>query len=284
MPCQHRRQRGVGEPLTNPYLPTPARIEGAKDETEDTRTFKLRLLGLEEGLEVKPGQFVMVGALGVGEAPISVSAPPDGCVLQLTVRRIGKVTNALHEARVGDIVHIRGPYGRGWPLGLSEDRDLLLVGGGIGLAPLRPVILSDPRARRVMLFYGSRLPSLLLYRDEFLTWGSKGVEVNLTVDKPEPGWEGKVGVVTKLLEERVFDTVHSLAFVCGPPVMIKFTVRTLLSKGLRPEDIYVSLESRMRCGVGKCGHCHFGNKHVCLDGPVFSVKEVRDMPGEFAPL
>lgn len=270
--------------MKNLYIPSPARIESIKDETEDTKTFKLRLLSQFESLEVKPGQFVMVGALGVGEAPISVSAPSDGETLQVTVRRIGRVTNALHEARAGDVLHVRGPYGRGWPLERVEDKDLILVGGGIGLAPLRPVVLSDLGARKVALFYGARVPSLLLYRDEFRAWGSRGVEVNLTVDRPEPGWDGKVGVVTKLLEERKFDRDRSVAFVCGPPVMIKFTVRALLSKGLRAGEVYVSLESRMRCGVGKCGHCHFGSKHVCLDGPVFSVEEVMSLPGEFAPL
>lgn len=270
--------------MTNPFIPVPASVEGIKEETEDTKTFKLRLFNRGEVFEVKPGQFVMVGAFGVGESPISVSALPKGGTFEVTVRRIGRVTNALHEARIGELFHVRGPYGRGWPLEQAYDKDLILVGGGIGMAPLRPVVLSESYSNKVMLFYGARVPSLLLYRDEFSSWSSKRVEVNLTVDRPEKGWDGNVGVVTKLLEERQFERGSNIAFICGPPIMIKFTVRTLLSRGLEPGDIYVSLESRMRCGIGKCGHCHFGGKHVCLDGPVFSVEEVRDMPSEFAPL
>jgi NAD(P)H-flavin reductase len=158
--------------------------------------------------------------------------------------------------------------------------DLLLVGGGIGLAPLRSVALSHSNARKILLCYGARIPQLLMYMDEFPNWNADGVEVELTVDKPAEGWNGNVGVVTKLLEKHDFDPERTVVFVCGPSIMMKFCVRTLLSKGINGQNIFVSLESKMRCGIGKCGHCHFGSKHVCVDGPVFSLKDALDSSNE----
>lgn len=267
----------------NPYFPIMGTVEDVRIETEDTKTFTLKPLEPDKKLSANPGQFILVGAMGVGEAPISVCSPPYQ-ELQISVRMIGKVTSALHEARTGDILHLRGPYGRGWPIDEAKGKELLLIGGGIGLAPLRAVALADIEARKVTVCYGSRTPSLLLFREEYPIWESRGIELDLTVDKPEQGWFGKVGVVTKLLEQRTIDVKHAVAFVCGPPIMIKFTVRTLSSIGLKPDSIFISLESRMRCGIGKCGHCHFGGKLVCTDGPVFSLEEARDMPRELAQL
>jgi NAD(P)H-flavin reductase len=266
----------------NPYYPTIGSIEEIKVETEDTKTFTIRLPESQRNFSADPGQFILVGAIGIGEAPISVCSPPN-YGLQVSVRKIGKVTSALHEARIGDIVHVRGPYGRGWPLEAASGKELLLVGGGIGLAPLRAVALSETKAKNVEVFYGARTPSLLLYREEFKLWQSRGIKLHLTVDKPEQGWDGNVGVVTKLLEKSAVEAEKAIAFVCGPPVMIKFAVRTLSSLGLSPGNIFVSLESRMRCGIGKCGHCHFGGKLVCTDGPVFSLEEVMELPRELAP-
>jgi len=265
----------------NPYLPIMGVVEEIRVETEDTKTFTLRLLEPDKQFLVNPGQFILVGAMGVGEAPISVCSPQYR-ELQISVRKIGRVTSALHEARAGDILHVRGPYGRGWPIDEAKGKDLLLIGGGIGLAPLRAVALTDIGAKKVTVCYGSRTPSLLLYKEEYPLWESRGIELDLTVDKSEQGWFGKVGVVTKLLEQRTIDVEHTMAFICGPPIMIKFTVRTLSSIGLKSDNIFVSLESRMRCGVGKCGHCHFGGKLVCTDGPVFSLKEALDLPKELA--
>jgi len=267
----------------NPYFPIMGTVEDVRIETEDTKTFTLKPLEPDKKLSANPGQFILVGAMGVGEAPISVCSPPYQ-ELQISVRKIGKVTSALHEARTGDILHLRGPYGRGWPIDEAKGKELLLIGGGIGLAPLRAVALADIEARKVTVCYGSRTPSLLLFREEYPIWESRGIELDLTVDKPEQGWFGKVGVVTKLLEQRTIDVKHAVAFVCGPPIMIKFTVRTLSSIGLKPDSIFISLESRMRCGIGKCGHCHFGGKLVCTDGPVFSLEEARDLPRELAQL
>ncbi|MGQ9514370.1 MAG: FAD/NAD(P)-binding protein [Thermoproteota archaeon] len=267
--------------FVNPYLPEIVRVEDVRVETEDTKTFTLKLLQPERKLFPNPGQFILVGAMGVGEAPISVCSSPNG-ELQISVRKIGKVTSAIHEARKGELLHVRGPYGRGWPIDEVKGKELLLIGGGIGLAPLRSVALADIDARKITVCYGSRTPSLLLYREEYPVWEARGIDLDLTVDKPERGWLGKVGVVTKLLEQRSIDVEQTIAFVCGPPVMIKFTVRTLSSIGLKHDRIFVSLESRMRCGIGKCGHCHFGGKMVCTDGPVFSLEEAIELPRELA--
>lgn len=281
MPGEYRCQRGSQQLGINPYLPIMGTVEDVRVETEDTKTFTLKLLDPDKKLTVNPGQFILVGAMGVGEAPISVCSPPYR-ELQISVRKIGKVTSALHEARAGDVLHVRGPYGRGWPIDEAKGKELLLIGGGIGLAPLRAVALADIGAKKVTVCYGSRTPSLLLYREEFPLWESRGIEVDLTVDKPEQGWLGNVGVVTKLLEQRTMDVERAMAFICGPPVMIKFTVRTLSSIGLKPDSVFVSLESRMRCGIGKCGHCHFGGKLVCTDGPIFSLGEAKGLPKELA--
>jgi NAD(P)H-flavin reductase len=205
----------------------------------------------------------------------------------MSIRKIGSVTEALHETRVGDVIGLRGPYGNGWPMRELESNDVVLVAGGIGMAPLRPLILTLPRGRarrNVTLCYGARNPSLLMYRSEFEEWGRAGAVIRLTVDQGDSGWSGNVGVVTNLLDDVDADRENAVACICGPPVMIKFSIRKLLQLGYRPENIYASLESMMRCGIGKCGHCHFGDKHVCLDGPVFSYTEMQGLPKGFAPI
>jgi len=275
----------------NPYVPARAIIEEIKDETSDTKTFTIRpeVRDAKSRFAFRPGQFMQLTVFGVGEAPISVcSSPQDVPSIQMSIRRIGTVTEAMHDARAGDVVGLRGPYGNGWPVEKLKGRDVVLVAGGIGMAPLRPLM---PTSRNGMgksgsttLCYGARNPSLLMYRSEFSEWTESGASVRLTVDQGEAGWDGRVGVVTSLLDDLEVDKVNATALICGPPVMIKFTTRKLAQLGYGQDNIYASLESMMRCGIGKCGHCHFGGKHVCLDGPVFSYSEMLGLPKGFAPI
>lgn len=275
----------------NPYIPIKAKIERIADETDDTKTFTMRPQG-QKGkpkFSFKPGQFFQLTVFGVGEAPISVcSSPSDNPPIQMSIRKIGSVTEAMHEARVGNFVGLRGPYGNGWPMDKLKGRDVVLVAGGIGMAPLRPLMLTLPSTRsesgKVTLCYGARTPSLLMYKSEHQGWIRSGAAVRLAVDKADGSWDGRVGVVPSLLDDLEVNTANAVACVCGPPVMIKFTMKKLVELGYRPDNIYASLESMMRCGIGKCGHCHFGDKHVCLDGPVFSYNEMLSLPKGFAPL
>ncbi len=275
----------------NPYLPIPAVIRDIKPEAEETKTFTLSP-GEQWTRAIpafSPGQFVQVSAFGVGEAPISIcSSPLNGDDLQISVRRAGKVTTALHESIVGDFIGLRGPYGNGWPLKKMTGRNILVVSGGIGMAPLRSLINAAIARRNqfgdIAVCYGARTPEGLMYRNEYSDWTDSGVEVLLTVDVPTEQWKHDVGVVTKLLDKIKVSPENTIASVCGPPVMIKFASRRLRQLGYPSQNIYASLESMMRCGIGKCGHCHFGGKHVCLDGPIFSYDEILGLPRDFVEL
>ncbi len=246
-------------------------------DTVDTWTLALEPVG--GGFAVAPGQFVMVYAFGVGEVPISVSGPPErpGEPVVLTVRDVGAVTHAICAAEEGAVLGLRGPLGNSWPVEAAEGGDVVVVAGGIGLAPLRPVVLHT-LARRpwfgaVSVLYGARTPGDLLYTDELADWGEVlGVEV--TVDAADTSWTGRVGVVPKLLEQADFRPDSVNAFVCGPEVMIHFTVEALRARGVPDERIFLSLERDMRCGVGLCGHCQLGPTLICRDGPVYTQAQV----------
>jgi NAD(P)H-flavin reductase len=269
----------------NPYVPKPARIIGVRDESPDTKTITVgpNPLGV-----FTPGQFAMVTAYGVGEAPFSIcSSPFNKDMLQFSVRKMGSVTTVLHEAGVGDEVGVRGPYGRGWPVEKMVGKNILMVGGGIGLAPLRSLVLyvleEKDRYGDIAVCYGARTPSLLMYRSEFDEWVNQGVKLYLTVDAGEEGWKSNVGVVTTILDKPVLNKAETIVCTCGPPVMIRFVLKKLVELGYSKKNIYASLEGRMRCGIGKCGHCHFGDKHVCLDGPVFQHDEMTSLPRGISP-
>lgn len=270
--------------MTNPYIPMKAEIVSIKAETRDIKTFRLKPLGGK--LKFEAGQFVEVSVFGVGEAPMSISSDPDvDDYFELSVRKVGSVTGALFKLSEGAIIGVRGPYGRGWPLKESEGMDVLIVGGGCGAAPLRPAILKLLRSRdrygRIELLYGARTPSDVMYMEEFeaIAEGS-GCRVLLTVDTIAPGngWRYSVGVVTSLFDKISVNPFRSVALVCGPEIMMMYAVRDLLRLGFKPENIYLSMERRMRCGLGFCGHCQIGRKYVCLDGPVFSYSEIAPMP------
>ena len=264
------------------FLPRLAEIAEVRDETFDTRTFRLRL---REGgrFEFRPGQFLELSVFGYGEAPFCLASSPtrnDG--LETTVRRVGQLTDALHALSPGDEVGVRGPFGNGFDVEAACGRDLLFVGGGIGLPPLRGLIWNvlDERDRfgRLTILYGARSPGDLVYKDELRAWAARGdVEVKVTVDRGDADWQGNVGVVPTLFEKVTLQPATTLVFVCGPPVMIHFVVQDLLRRGFPEEALISTLERMMQCGVGKCNHCTIGHRYVCRDGPVFSYRQMREL-------
>jgi len=262
----------VQEIVRSKLTPTPAEIINIIPETPDTKTFYFKPKAKLE--EPKPGQFTEIYIPGVGEAPVSVSGiEPDGVIVQ-TVRSIGTLTEYLFKLGRGDLIGIRGPYGKGWPIEKLKDKDVLIVGGGIGLAPLRPVIREVERNRRdygrLSILYGARNPSLLLYRYEFDEYRRiPNAELLLTVDRADETWTGNVGVVTQLIPKASVDPRNAIALVCGPEIMMRFTVKALEKQGFKGNQIYLSLERRMKCGIGLCGHCQVGPYFVCRNGPVF---------------
>ncbi|WP_372404485.1 FAD/NAD(P)-binding protein [Streptomyces luteireticuli] len=250
-------------------VPLPYRVTDARPETSDTVTVRLEPVG-EALPPFAAGQFAMVYAFGVGEIPVSVAGIlPDGGLLH-TIRGVGAVSRALYALRPGATVGMRGPFGTGWDLPLAAGDDLLVVAGGIGLAPLRPLVLAALAAPRTFgrlnVLVGARSPDDLLYRDELADWNHPYCGV--VVDRPGPGWHGRVGVVTALLDEALFSPPETTAFVCGPEVMIRATARDLLARGLRADRVLVSLEHNMRCATAHCGHCQLGPLLLCRDGPV----------------
>jgi NAD(P)H-flavin reductase len=277
----------VAEPLgaAGPMVPRPFVVAGLARETVDTWTLALDPVD-GPALAVAPGQFVMAYVFGIGEVPISVSGEPGDERLVLTVRAVGAVTNAICASAPGAVLGIRGPFGSEWPIAGAAGADVVVVAGGIGLAPLRPVVAYALRRRaeygEVVLLYGARTPADLLYRSQVDRW-RRDAAVDVTVDAADGDWRGHVGVASALLPGARFDASSAAAFVCGPEIMMRFTVRALLARGLTPDRIHVSLERNMRCGVGHCGHCQLGPTLICRDGPVYSYAaaepwlEVREL-------
>jgi len=271
--------------MKNPYIPRIAEIKNIRQETPDVKTFQILLPKDSSGeiLEYLPGQFLEISLFGIGEAPISITSSPSRRDLEISVKRVGRLTESLHEAEIGDKIGVRGPYGNGFPINELKERDIIFIGGGIGLAPLRSLInfIFDKRENfgKIFILYGARTPQDLVFRDELQSWNEeKNTEVHVTVDREDEEWKGNVGVVPKLLEKIKPDLKNTMAIICGPPIMIRFTVKALMELGLRDEQIVFTLERMMKCGIGKCGHCNIGNKYVCIDGPVFSYAEMKDVP------
>src|SRR5579864_2246826 len=256
-----------------PMRPVPYVVRSRRAETADTVTLMLRPAGRAIELP-RPGQFTMLYAFGVGEVPVSISGFHRGEVLVQTIRAVGAVTRALCAAAPGDMIGVRGPFGTDWRLSIADGRDALIVAGGIGLAPLRPLVLMalDQRARydRVVLLVGARSPDDLIFARELETWSRRGADVRVTVDHGRPGWDGHVGLVTRLIESAVDDPADTAAFVCGPEIMMRLSADTLVRCGIPATDIRVSLERNMRCGAALCGHCQLGPLLLCRDGPVVS--------------
>jgi len=262
-------------------VPERFRVERVRRETRDTFTLELVPADRDKRISFRPGQFNMLYVFGVGEVPISISGDPasPSCYVH-TTRSVGLVTNALGRLRPGDGLGLRGPYGSHWPDTDDSGRDVVVVAGGIGLAPLRPVVYrlmaERDRYRRVVLLYGARSPEEILYRRELEGWrGQLDLEVHVTVDRGSARWRGNVGVVTSLLARAPFEPSRTLAMLCGPEVMMRYAVMELQKRGVPAERIYVSLERNMKCGLGHCGHCQYGPMFVCKDGPVFRFDHVE---------
>ncbi|MFD5393255.1 FAD/NAD(P)-binding protein [Streptomyces sp. NPDC127097] len=251
-------------------VPLPYRVVGRTEETPDTAEIVLEPVASALP-PFGPGQFAMVYAFGVGDIPLSLSAI-DGQRLTHTVRAVGAVSQALHGLRLGESVGVRGPLGAGWELPTDAGRDLLIVAGGLGLAPLRPlvreVLAAPQRFGRLNVLIGARSPGDLVCVNDIDAWREARARVQVTVDRPDGAWQGDVGVVTALLDRADFDPDNATAFVCGPEVMIRATARELAHRGLDPDRIRISLERTMHCGTGHCGHCQLGPLLLCLDGPV----------------
>lgn len=269
----------------NRQLLTPEfiRISNIKQMTALDKLFTVEL---PEGVSLghRPGQFVEVSVLGVGEAPISISSSPSrsDTSFELCVRNIGDVTGALHRLKPGGYIGIRGPFGRGFPIERFRGKDLLFVPGGLGLAPLRSLInqVLDERSHfgRVIILYGARNPSELLFADELKAWGKRDdLELLVTVDRGDENWSGNVGVVTTLFRKISVYPRNTVAVTVGPPVMYRFVLMELFGLGISEGNIWISLERRMKCGVGKCGHCQINHIYACQSGPVFSYKEIKGL-------
>lgn len=259
-------------------LPRAARVRAVRPDTAEASTLYLEIDGAERGA---PGQFNMLAPFGVGEAAISLSGTPDGTVAH-TVRSVGPVSEALRRLQPGAEVGVRGPFGVGWPVAAARGHDLVLAAGGIGLAPLRPAVEAVLAERgafgRVLLLYGARSPADRLYVADLEAWHEQGgIEVAVTVDYAEPGWTGRVGFVTALLSNIRVDPERTVAFTCGPEVMMRAVANLLAARGVPADAIYLSLERNMKCGLATCGHCQLGPYLVCRDGPVFAFDRVADL-------
>ncbi len=270
-------------PVPNPMLPAPWRIESVRKELADTFTLTLTPADGGLGMLFATGQFNMLYVFGIGEVPISISGnPSETGNLVHTTRAVGVVTRAMGKLKMGDMIGIRGPYGTAWPLAASTGRDIVIVAGGIGLAPLRGAVgqLLERRNEfgRVAILYGARTPEDILYGRELKKWSSRlDVEVHVTVDHATGRWRGCVGVVTQLIGRASFDSKEATAFVCGPEIMMRYTAQELQGRGVKPDQIHVSMERNMKCATGFCGHCQFGPEFVCKDGPVFRYDRVKPL-------
>jgi len=273
----------------NPMIPQMAVIEQVSPLSEKEKLFRVAFSDKQVGqaFTYRPGQFVEVTVFGVGEAPISICSAANGRgAFDLCVRAVGNVTDALHALGPGDVVGVRGPYNRGFPVERMRGCDVILVAGGLGLAPLRSLIQHVGQRRvdygRVLILYGARCPAELLFTDEYDPWREEfRFDVRVTVDRGDASWQGNVGVVTTLFRGLEVDVPRTHAAVCGPPAMYRFVVEELVRLGIPADKIFLSFERRMECGVGKCMHCAMGSKLVCIDGPVFSLREVRDLKEAF---
>ncbi len=271
--------------LENVYLPRPAVIREIILENSQIKTYVLEFedKDFNNAFSYEPGQFMMISVPHHGEAPISISSTPTRPGnIHLSVRVAGRLTRALHGMEAGMEVGLRGPYGRPFPMEEFKKKDLLFVAGGIGLAPLRSVINycldHDDEYGRMTILYGSRLPSDIAFRADLEDWSRRpDVKCLVTVDEPEEGWDGPVGVVTTMWDKVEITPENCVALICGPPMMIKFVLADLKRFGFSDKDVITTMERHMKCGVGLCGHCHMGGKLVCVDGPVFSSAELQEI-------
>jgi NAD(P)H-flavin reductase len=267
--------------MKNIYRPIEATIEDIITESPTIKTFVLKP---REQFEFKTGQFIELTLSGIGEAPFTPSSDPNVLdKIDVTIMNVGRVTSLLHSCPKNTSVGIRGPYGKGYPLDKFKGKDVLVVGGGVGLAPLRSLLFTlfaqIDNYNKVILRYGARTPADIIYKESIPLWAKKKkVDVFTTVDAGDSTWKGHVGLVTTILKDLPVDLEKAVAIVCGPPIMMKFVTLKLLELGFRSQDIYLSMEKNMSCGLGKCGHCRIGRFYACKDGPVFTHEQLKDLP------
>ena len=263
----------------NPYIPKFARIVKVKKETSDVKTFRFKL---NDGstLTSVPGQVIMVSVFGFGEATFGIIQTERENEYEFTVKRVGNVTQKLFRMKKGDVIGIRGPFGNGYPVRKMKGKNIVIVGGGIGIPPLKSLVLYLLERRNlygdIEVYYGARTPEDVVYKNDLKEWKKRGIKVEVTVDKGNEKWRGNVGVVTTLLENMKVGK-NTVACICGPPIMLKFVSMKLVENGMKEDQIYVSMERLMKCGIGLCGHCNIGKAYVCKDGPVFTLKELKKL-------
>ncbi len=279
----------------NPYIPYPVVIDRVtvENEARDIKTFRLIFKNPADRrrFDFTVGQFAELSLLGFGESPIGIaSSPLDSDYVEFTVKRYpaGVVTNELHHSEPGRPMGVRGPMGNGYPLDKMKDKNIVVISGGFAVTTLRATLsyLLHPDIRssvkKITVIYGARSPGELCYKEEFGEWSKrKDIDVTLTVDKAAEGWQGRVGFVPAVVADVKPSPLDAVCLICGPPVMLKYTIPELTKLGFKPEDTYLSFEMRMKCGIGKCGRCNIGSKYVCIDGPVFSLAEVDTLPAEY---
>lgn len=270
-------------PIVDPMRPVPYRVQRMRQETHDTFTLELISTDGHQPLLFAAGQFNMLYVFGVGEVPISISGDlSKPATLIHTTRAVGSVTKAMRKLKRGDVLGVRGPFGSHWPVEEATEKDVVIVAGGIGLAPLRPAMYQLLSRRdkhgKVVLLYGARSPAEILFQKELERWRAQfDLEVYVTVDRAMGGWRGNVGFVTALISRAPFNPRNTIAMVCGPEVMMRFTAMELHKRGVKSENTYLSMERNMKCAVGLCGHCQYGPKFICKDGPVFRYDHIKDL-------
>jgi sulfhydrogenase subunit gamma (sulfur reductase) len=277
----------------NPYLPLSVKVERitVENDARDLKTFDFSFIDPEarKAFQFTPGQFGFLSIMGVGEAPFGIASAPSEELVRYTVKRVGTFTTSLHELEPGTVMGMRGPWGNSYPFDLMKGKDVVIVSGGFSFTTLRSTIvyLLDPARRsqfgKLTVVYGARSPGELLYKDEIRAWeASADLSLHLCVDKlAGASWPKTEGLVPNVLKQVAPSAANAVALVCGPPVMIRFTHPVLEQLGFKPENVFLSLENRMKCGIGKCGHCNVGSKYVCKDGPVFSYQELLRLPPEY---
>jgi sulfhydrogenase subunit gamma (sulfur reductase) len=280
--------------VQNPYLPYPVRIDSMVTETEDgnLKTFKLVFVDSADEARFRyiPGQFAELSVAGQGEVPIGIaSSPTEPGHLMFTVNKVGRVTTHLHNMKPGDIMGVRGPLGNWYPWEVLEGKNVVIIGGGFAFTTLRSSIIymihpeNRKRFQDITVVYGARTPGMLLYKDELAAWEQRDdIKMHITVDATkDPDWKYNVGFVPAITKEKAPNADNAYAIVCGPPIMIKFTLPVLTELGFPPERIITSLEMRMKCGIGMCGRCNIGTEYVCKDGPVFTLTQLAALPNEY---
>jgi len=273
----------------NPLLPHLSTVKNIIDQTPDVKLFQLEFNDPAIGgsFDYKPGQFIFVSAFGVGESPFGLSsvASRKGPI-EVAIRKVGTVTSALHELELGATVGVRGPFGNFFPLNDYKGKNIYIIGGGIGFAPLRPIIntIMDNRGdyNEMIIFNGARTPSDLCFSSEFDTWGSSPkTKVELTVDAGDDNWTGRVALLPTVVKESGISPENAIAIICGPPIMIRFTLIELRNLGFADDQIVTTLEGKMKCGLGKCARCNVGAKYICQDGPVFTQEQISQLLEQF---